>query len=70
MYTYFFLIAIHTMQGWNIVRIPPPPPPPPHFLQKGEGNVSLQPNFQKGGAWQDLKFKTGIAGKEGVTFFT
>ena len=26
---------------------------PPPFLQ---GGLSLQPNFQKGGAWQDLNF--------------
>ena len=34
------------------------------------GGLSLQPNFQKGGgAWQDLKFKMGVAGKEGGDFF-
>ena len=27
------------------------------------------PNFQKQGAWQDLNFKTEVAGKEGLTFF-
>ena len=27
------------------------------------------PNFQKEGAWQDLNFYSGIAGKEGVAFF-
>ena len=42
----------------------------PPFLQGGgEGGVSLQPNFQKGGAWQDLNFKRGLLGKRGVTFF-
>ena len=29
---------------------------PPPFLQGRGGGVSLQPNFQKGGAWQDLNF--------------
>ena len=33
------------------------------------GGLNLLPNFQKRGAWQDLDFERGIAGKEGVTFF-
>ena len=28
------------------------------------GGLSLQPNFQKGGAWQDLNFQKGVAGKK------
>ena len=32
------------------------------------GGLNLLPNFQEGGAWQDLNFGRGIAGKEGVTF--
>ena len=37
------------------------------------GRVSLRPNFQKGGAWQDLNFWKevggGVAGEEGGDFF-
>ena len=40
----------------------------PPFLQ-GRGGLSLQPNFQKGGGWQDLDFYMGVAWKEGMTFF-
>ena len=31
--------------------------------------LSLLPSFQKEVAWQDLNFKRGFAGKEGVNFF-
>ena len=40
-------------------------PPPPFLL----GGLNLLPNFHKGGAWQDLNFETGVAGKEGRNFF-
>ena len=33
------------------------------------GGVNLLPNFQKGGAWQDLHFDGGVTGKEGSNFF-
>ena len=33
--------------------------------------LNLLPNFKKkeGGAWQDLNFESGVAGKEGSNFF-
>ena len=40
---------------------------PPVFLLgggEGEGRLKLQPNFQKGGNWQDLNFYRSVAGKE------
>ena len=40
--------------------------------KNGIHSVNLQPNFQNqggGGAWQDLNFKRGVAGKEGGDFF-
>ena len=39
------------------------------YLQENLLDGSLEPNFQKGGPWQDLSFWRGVAGKEGVTFF-
>ena len=42
-------------------------PPPSLFFCWGE--LNLQPNFQKGGVWQDRNFKRGVAGKEGSDFF-
>ena len=30
--------------------------------------LNLLPNFQKGGAWQDLNFEMEVAGKEGGNF--
>ena len=36
----------------------------------GGGDLNLLPNFsKKGGAWQDLNFEKGVAGKEGGNFF-
>ena len=44
-----------------------PPLPPPLFLLEV---LNLLPNFfKKGGAWQDLNFERGVAGKEGGSFF-
>ena len=40
--------------------------PPPAF---SAGGLSLQSNFQKGGAWQDLNFQRRVAGKERDDFF-
>ena len=42
---------------------------PPLSAGRGGAGLSLQPNFQKGGASQDLNFYRGVAEKEGVTFF-
>ena len=42
--------------------------PGSNYSQKLLG-LNLQPNFQKGGTWQDLNFLRGVAGKEGVSFF-
>ena len=55
-------VFIYKQKNIDIVCIPPPP-----FCWGREMNVL--PNFQKEGAWQDLNFKRGFAGKEGVTFF-
>ena len=55
-------------QCFVVHSVHPTPSPAPPFLLVGEG-LNLQPNFQKGGAWQDLSFYRGAAGKEGVTFF-
>ena len=42
----------------------------PHLSEGGGGGLSLQPNFQKGGPWQDLNFQRGVPVKKGgVTFF-
>ena len=38
-----------------------------HLLSAG--GLNLLPNLQKGGAWQDLNFDRGVAGKEGGNFF-
>ena len=51
------------------------PPPPLSFCwegrkrEGGERGLNLTPNFQKGGALQNLNFERGIAGKKGVTLF-
>ena len=42
---------------------------PPFCREEGGGGLSLQPNFQKGGAWQDLNFYREVAGKERDDFF-
>ena len=36
-----------------------PPPPRLSAGRRGVGKLSLQPNFQKGGAWQDLNYYGG-----------
>ena len=41
----------------------------PILSVEGGGGLSLQPNFQKGGAWQDFNFQRGVAGKEQGDFF-
>ena len=45
--------------------------PSPPFCRGGVGGwgLSLQPNFQNGGAWQDLDFYMGVAEKKGGDFF-
>ena len=40
------------------------PLPPPPFCRE----VEPQPNFQKGGSWQDLNFQRGVAGKREMIF--
>ena len=48
---------------WDQIRVP---------AKSEYQELNLLPNFQKkkggGGAWQDLNFQKGVAGKEGVIF--
>ena len=49
--------------AWNGHSVHPLPP-----CAQGGGELSLQPNFQKGGAWQDLNFYRRVPRKEGWLF--
>ena len=40
-----------------------------HPLPLSAWGLSLQPNFWKGGTWQDLNFERGLLGKRGGDFF-
>ena len=59
---YIFIIRV-TQDCYHIVCTSFPPP---CFYW---GGINLLPNFQKGGAWQDLNFERGVAGKQGSNFF-
>ena len=41
----------------------------PHFLLGDGGELSLLPNFQKGGGLTRSQFLEGVAGKEGGDLF-
>ena len=57
----------------NMCARSPLPPLPLRFSAGGWGwgveRLNLLPNFQKGGAWQDLNLERGVAKKEGGNFF-
>ena len=40
-----------------------------HLSPLSAGDLILQPNFRKGGAWQDLNVYRRVAGKEGHDIF-